>query len=236
MTRLKTIFLSTLFFGSALAFSSCEKVGDIASLSEEEIAELIESGLALDNGGLAEELESIAAELEDLTLEDLCETLHVDTLDFAKTGATREAARQTIWTFDLICGALDLPQTADLTYQADGTYSTPRIESEDEASFAGKVDGLQPTSSSTTWNGQYQRLASQDLDFKSQNAVETELVMTLVNITVVKGSQTISSGTASFTFDINENGTTTSHIGSLIFNGNGSATLDLNGNTHTIYL
>lgn len=236
MTRFSTLFFTGLFLVSLPFFSSCGKVGDIAGLSDEEVAELIEAAVAQANGGLAEELESISAELEELTLDDLCENLYVDTLTFDKQATNRSASRETIWTFDLICGALDLPQSAELTYSAEGIYSTPRMDSDDEASFDGTVDGLQPTASSTIWNGAYQRLATQDLSFKNQNSISSDLVLTLVNITVVKGSQEISSGTATFTYDITENGTTSSFIGSLIFNGNGTATLDLNGSVYTIYL
>lgn len=236
MTRFSALFFTGLFLVSLSFFSSCGKVGDITGLSDEEVAELIEAAVAQANGGLAEELESISAELEELTLDDLCENLYVDTLSFEKQATNRTAARETIWTFDLICGALDLPQSADLTYWAEGSYATPRMDSDDEASFDGTVDGLQPTASSTIWNGAYQRLATQDLSFKNQNSISSDLLLTLVNITVVKGSQEISSGTATFTYDITENGTSSSFIGSLIFNGNGTATLDLNGSVHTIYL
>lgn len=236
MTRFRELFFTTLFLVSVTFFTSCDKLGDIAALSDEEVAELIEAAVAQANGGLAEELESISAELEELTLEDLCDNLYVDTLAFDKQATNRSASRETVWTFDLICGTLDLPQSAKLTYGAEGIYSTPRMDSDDEASFNGTVDGLQPTSSSTKWNGQYQRLATQDLTFKNQNSISSDLVLTLVNITVVKGSQEISSGTATFTYDVTENGTTSSFIGSLIFNGNGTATLDLNGTVYTVYL
>lgn len=236
MTRFSALFFTGLFLVSLSFFSSCGKVGDITGLSDEEVAELIEAAVAQANGGLAEELESISAELEELTLDDLCENLYVDTLSFEKQATNRTAARETVWTFDLICGVLDLPQSADLTYWAEGSYATPRMDSDDEASFDGTVDGLQPTASSTIWNGAYQRLATQDLSFKNQNSISSDLLLTLVNITVVKGSQEISSGTATFTYDITENGTSSSFIGSLIFNGNGTATLDLNGSVHTIYL
>ena len=84
-------------------------------------------------------------------------------------------------------------------------------------------------------NGAYTRNGSQESKIGQQNSFTSTLTITASNLLVDKSTQEINGGTASFTLEgSGSGGTNITYTGSIVFNGNQSATLTLNGNSYPL--
>jgi len=229
-----------ILFLLALALFACSQEPETAAvLTEEEVAEIMKATFSETNGGVSEEMVAITEEVEQLTLTDICDSLFTDTLLYTfGPQAGREARLEADWSLEISCGGLlDLPETADVGYNSAIAYSTPRIDSDDAASFSGTLSGLKLTDPVYFWSGTYQRSGTQELRFRTQNNINTELDITLSNIEISKGVEpTILSGSGTYSAEITLNGNTSPYVGTLTFNGNGTATVVINGMAYTINL
>jgi len=111
------------------------------------------------------------------------------------------------------------------------------MSSDDSSSSNWTVSGLGASSANAVFAGSYNRIGSQVSKVRNHNTFTSTLHYTLTNINVSKTDHHIVSGTASLTFDgQSTSGNTWTYNGSVTFNGNGTATLSINGNTYTINL
>ncbi|MEL6673721.1 MAG: hypothetical protein AAFR61_16060 [Bacteroidota bacterium] len=228
-------FLMMGLLAVALTLSACGRI-DLSALLEEDVAEIVEAAVAEVTGGLADHVAEITAQLEELSLEDLCDSTYSNSSSYTSPGNLRSSTYEMSWSADLICNSLSVPQSALLTYQAEGTYDTPRISSQDSSSFSGSITGLELTSPSTSWSGTYTQDAAQDLDFREERSILSKLEIDLNSLLVVKQSQEISSGAGTFSLEIEEDGETKSYAGSIVFLGNQTGTITINGETYPFQL
>ena len=99
------------------------------------------------------------------------------------------------------------------------------------------LTGLQPQSASYTLNGAFTRTGSHTSKVRNQNTFDTNVSINITSVTVDKSTMKITggTGTADVTCEVS-NGNSYSFTGSLVFNGNGTATLTINGTDYTITL
>lgn len=233
MTRFTFIILSTLLLCTSLFFVSCrENVGENLDITSEDVAEIVEA--ALDQ--MEDQLTELSAELEDLTLEELCDSVYTDQLSFSRSNGPRQASLDLMWSFDLVCGGtFQLPQSATVDFNSAGTYSTPRLDSEDSTQFNGEVGGLQIQSPEYIWGGDYLRSGTEDITLNGQTAtLLTDMDITIINVTIPKQSPEITGGSGTFSITVDQNGTVTTYSGTITFNGGGSVALVVNGTTYNI--
>lgn len=216
-------------------FTACADLGDL-ELSGEEIAEIVEAAMSYTNGGLANQVEELSEKIEELTLEDVCDSVFIDTFEYGFQGTGRQAEAILGWEIDFTCNSFSLPTTAAVSSTSDILYSSTRISGDVTADLNMDVSGLEPLGTVLVWNGTYRSSGSQDLNFRQQNTVSTVFQCTLVNVEVGKQSQKIESGSGTFTLDVTQGGTTTPYTGTITFNGDDTATLIINGTSYTINL
>ncbi|NMH27800.1 hypothetical protein [Flavobacterium silvaticum] len=143
------------------------------------------------------------------------------------------AARQA----ELNCTTEGEPATLLYSATYSGTYDTPRMASDDSADASLTISGLETTSASVTFTGSYERNGTQVSKIRNQNTFESTLTYSLDSVVFGKTSHNIESGSAAVTFiGTSSTGNTYNYSGNITFNGDGTATLEINGNTYTITL
>ncbi len=230
-----TVVFSLLI--ALMFFSSCNKDEQVyEEITEEDAVEIIESSMQKSTGGITETTEKYAEDLEnDITLNDLCNTPYNESYTFTNNGII--TANYTFnWQYELACSdPVNIPQSATFSANSSGSYNTQRINSNDSSESAFAVTGLQPGASFFVFNGTYKRAGSQDITTSlNARSISSELNMTLGDIFINKSTFEIDSGSGNFTLTGTNQGNSFSFEGSLLFNGNGVATLILNGNTYQI--
>ena len=237
MTNSNLFFALALLFTGSLFFTSCSKVEDLIELSEKDASEIIESALQKSTGGFVDNLETFAQELaNEISLEAICDSLYLESFTYDYQGSLTEASYASDYTYQLTCNDLNIPQSGVFSSTTDTDYNTPRIESDDTASFDGDVSGLEISAPDMIFAGTYNRGGLQELSFANQRQVNSTLEMDLTGLTVNKETVNLTGGTGTVTLSGTTQDTAFSHSGSITFNGNDTATLILNGTTYVIDL
>jgi hypothetical protein len=236
MTPLKKIFPILLFSLTAVCFNSCEKAEEfIEVVSETEAVEIIETTLQTDVGGLTTNLEGMAEQLIDATTSgELCDTPYDNTVGETIDRPQIQASYSIDYAYQLTCNALSIPQSATWDILTSSSYSTQRIGSTDEGVFTGSATGLQPSSSSLILAGNYVREGTQDLSFRTPQNVSSTLSVVIADIEINKQSLDIVSGEGTLSFTDNSPENAFNFEGRIVFTGNNTATLTLNGNTYQL--
>jgi hypothetical protein len=219
---------------------SCDKNEDNGpeetQLSEDEVAEVLESSFSKTNGGLTEELESTSEEMESMDLQAYCDSLFQDTLNYEYNGANAQASANIGWVLDLTCNGLNVPQSAIMALGTEVSFNTSRISSIGTSTFNGSLSGLQFSSPVITWNGTYTRSAASDFRFRQQNKGNTDLNLTLTEVAFDKEDLFITSGTGTYILTVTINGNSETFEGTITFNGDQTATVVINGEEFVIDL
>jgi hypothetical protein len=136
------------------------------------------------------------------------------------------------------CTDLDTPETAEFNATSSGTYSTQKIESSDASQTSFSILGLESTSENYVFNGNFKRDGNQQITInQNTRSLNSAVYLEIVNLNVDKVNYEIISGSGTLTLTGKANqGNSFSFEGTLIFNGNETATLTLNGTSYEINL
>jgi len=240
MTISKSIKTLSYLVITVFSLTSCTNDDDsIASetLTEEEAVELVEASLQKNTGGLNETTKTYSEDLTtDITLNEVCGILYEETFPYTYNGNFITANYIIVWSYQMSCNTLNIPETAEFNATSSGVYTTRRIESNDVSQSSLSVSGLQPTSDTYLFNGNFKREGNQQITLnQNTRSVNSTVSLEITNLTVDKENYEIISGngTVELTGSTNQ-GNSFSFEGSIIFNGNGSATLTINGNGYEI--
>lgn len=225
-----------LFFG-ALALTACEK--DQSVITPDEVAVIIEGALMMDSEGAAAGISEVVSIAEKFTLDapSLSCGQTADTTFSRSLSNTRITADYTAsanWT--LQCNQFNVPQRIVMNLQSSGTYTTPRVSSNDNGTGSLTVSNL-VTGPNFLINGSCTRNGSQTRLLRNGNGATSTVAITLTNVAVSKTTRKIQSGSAEVLITgQGSDGQTINSTGSIVFNGDGTATLSINGRTYTITL
>lgn len=243
LNSFKSLVLITLL--STLGLVSCSNDDDndaSATITEQEVVDAVESSMAKESNGLSKTMETtiVTAEEESMLVEqenNLCG--QTTTENFTQTGDNGNYSYDynINTSYFLSCTAFGFPSSLAFEASTDGQYITPRMTSNDTSSLDWTVSGLSPVNSSVTFNGEYQRNGTQVSLVRNMNTFESTLTFNLSSVIVNKTTYEIESGTATVAFvGTSSTGAQYTFVGSITFNGDGTATLLINGNTYTINL
>lgn len=236
--RNSKLFLASILSITTFSCSLDPKIDPKVAISEEEAVAIIEGFLAGESAGMEETISEYARTYqEEFSLDVQCNQEIAESYNFSNDGSVVQADYKYNWTFTVSCNGLNVPQSAVFNSIGNGTYSSPRIESEDSSAFAATVTGLQPSSSSVIFSGTYQRKGTQQLrtDQKVRN-LSTEFNANIENVKVEKAGYHLDSGSGMFILKGSSDQGNFSISGSIVFNGGKSATVTINGNEYTIDL
>lgn len=236
MKRTKTSLLGlTAFVLIGTLAASCSK--EKKAVTEEDAVDLIEGSLQSNTAGLNETVKEYSELIvEELAINGGCSQNYDTTYNIDYTGINLQANYAVNWGYNLTC-TFGVPSTAVLTATSDGTYSTNRMKSDDNSTANLTITGLQPTFSALNFSGNLTRNGSQTITVNSKTReVTSTITLNLTDLVVNKTTYEIESGSGTAVLTADNGDDTFTFNGSITFNGGGSATLVINGNTYTINL
>lgn len=250
MKRITIIGLAVI----GLALSSCNKeeentaAAETAQPTEADAVAIIEESLSKEQGGEAKELELMLESLESnlmpqgdgqgngIAQGNLDCNVPFDTTFTYTIGGDATGTFTHNWNFLLNCQA-GIPLSLNVNASHEGTFSGPNIEREVNGNRQRVWTGLQPFATEFVLNGSSTRYGTRTHNFGAGNTFTWTLNRTVTDLTIDKATHQILSGTATLEGDlIVSNGNNYEFDATLVFNGDGTATLTINGNEYVIEL
>ena len=237
MTQSKWIF-GIVFCALTVLFTACQQQEELDEvLTEEEAVATLESEFQVSDGGLTYEALDATEVADDnaATIQNNCGWTGDSTFSYANSQNGRSVSYAFAYAWEVSCLG-QIPQTFALTTERDGSASTPRHSGNVSANGDYMVDSL-VIGTHYLLNAQYDLEADRTFTGRNQtHQVAIDLSITLTDITVLKGSQQISSGQGTYTLIGTRNGNSRTFTGTATFLGNGTVQIVVNGNTYTITL
>ncbi len=234
-----------IYFAIALLalLSSCRK-NDIttAEATADDAADAITYALESSSGGAAEDISASAAYAmqngygkNEAASSLQCGVPLDTTVSYTYNGAVA-ANYSHNWNVLLNCNG-PVPSSISWTGNYAGNFSGPRMESSNTGTRNFTLTGVEPSAQVYTLNGATTRTGMHTSKVRNQYAYNVTITTNLTNVTVNKSTYRITggSGTANATLQVS-NGVSKAFAGTIVFNGNTTATLAINGNTYTIQL
>lgn len=242
--KFSKLFLIALIAINFMAIAtSCSSNDDEMStspahvLTEEEAVELIESSLQKSTAGFNDSSEKISESItSDIIINDECSLIYDDTFVINYEDANVIASYTVDWSYELTCNNFGIAESVVFASSTDGEYTTQHVTSIDNSMSFFEINGLQPSADELIVNGNYERIGMQEMTIINTRSINSTLIANLSDIVVDKSSSSITSGTASVTLEGTSQNTSFSFSGNLVFNGNDTATLSINGNSYTLNL
>lgn len=233
-TRISLIALIILF---SMTFVACREEGPLTvTLSEEDVADIVEYAVSAETGGMVEQLETSAEMAESFVMSIPCGQQKDSTLSFSnQTGSRFTYDYDVSWEWALACNAFSIPDSFELYFAANGNYETLRMTSEDESVYDFTLKGLKLSDPDLIYNGSLTRGGDQEAKVRNKNTFSSDLEISTDNLKISKSRQEITSGTATVNLDATlSGGTKQSFTGKLTFLGNQAATFEVNGMTFNL--
>lgn len=223
-------------FISIIAFSSsCRKDPQeiIELITESEAAEIIEDAVADRTSGLT----APTFDAADIVTAYLNACGQPGDTTFSKSKTTGVATYNYVFGMDWLisCTDLGVPQSADINIEGNGNYSSPHWSGVQTTQGGLVFTGLSPQETAYVVNGNYDLDGNLTGTLRKVNpSIDCVISMELTNLLLDKTSQKITGGAGTFTLTASTaNGQSKTLIGGLVFNGNNTVTVTVNGYEHT---
>ena len=238
-----SIFTFSLLISTAALSFSCEKTEDepgTSTISDEEALEIVSGATMTASEGLTAEAVEMAY-VADAVLEKGPSPLAcgetADSTFVREINLDRITGLYSNYLFwGLECNDLDLPNSIFFGREMAGNYETARLISADEAESDWDISSLL-TGPNYIFNGQYERNGTQESKVRDMRNFSSNVLIEVEDLNIDKGEKEIVSGIAQFTLTGNVNGEVDYSVtGTIVFLGEGTANVIINGNTYTIEL
>lgn len=226
-----------------LALASCKKTdgltGTTANVSISEAADMLSASLSSNSSGISSISYDASYRSQGIFDSKLaCGSVVKDTINrHNETGAPTTFNYRLAYAYTLNCNANNLPDNITGAVNYSGSYSGPHISSTNTGDWSFKVAGLSPTATSYVLNGTYARTGTFASKADTTNHGSSNVSVVLTNLKLTKPGRVIAGGTATFTItgSVPKKGAF-SYTGTLLFNGDGTAKLSVNGTYFTVNL
>ncbi len=229
-----------LFAAFLIGFNSCQKDEDtVPVITDEEAAEIVEQAVVSNTYGM----ETVVTETTALTTEELEKSTLACGVAFDTT-IIKTGSGQALYTYyyesnlnyELICQGFT-PESFNIGAAVSGEYETPRLSSSDATTYDAFITNLLPVDPQYNYTGTMTRTGSQSIRVVNEKEMTSTLAISTTGLLVNKETNEIDGGTAEFmlTGTVVE-GSNFMVEGSITFNGNGSATIEVNGNIFELQL
>ena len=223
-------------------YGSIRRVGDIPNGNfdpNSNAANLIAGALAVNSNGVA-----IVSSNETFTAQSLanqhlaCGTSQKDTVNQQNApGASTTYSYNSTYDYTLNCNSSNQPDNTATSSIYSGNYSNASMLSTNAGSSIFTTSGLAPTATTYVVNGEFKQSGSFQSKTATTNAGNHSIDIILTNLTFTKATRAIASGNATITVSQTQPGqTAVTYNGTLVFNGNNTATLTLNAVVYNINL
>lgn len=237
------LFGFALLLCCSILFFACEKddttTGEEETITNEEAVDLVEGALMSQSQGLAKTAED-AANITDEYLEgdnaSFCGLAFDTTLNWGINTNRITGSYEVAWGYTLNCDNFNLPKSIDFVSSVAGNYETQRLLSDDSASSNLLLDDIF-FGSAYTLSGSYTRNGTQTSKVRNENTFNSNTQIDITDIKVDKTTKRITSGAGTFLLTGSITGGSDFTIeGTIVFLGDGAATVTINGETFEIDL
>lgn len=209
-----------------------------ANVSADEAADMVAGSISLSSNGLAsttDDATQMAASL--VTSHAKCGTVRADTISRQNTTGTTTFSYNLTYNYVVNCNGSNQPDSLSSSLIYSGSFNGPNLSSSNSGSSIFTVSGLLPTATNFVINGEFKRNGSFKSKVDTTNVGSNNVDIVINALTLKKPSRSIVSGSATIaiTGNVPKKGNF-SFTGTLVFNGDGTATLTINGNVYTINL
>lgn len=220
----------------AVSVSVMACVNDATELIEDEdVVELLENALNSKAGGFDAQMTDMLSLVD--TYKDSCNTTIDSSYSKDKGIGTFTYGYTYNFTGTVNCDAANMPQNIAFNYSTLGTYTAPRMSSSDEGTYNVVVNGINPSSTNYDLVGSYTRVGTQTTKIRNTLTFTATLGVALNSLLVDKTTKDIQSGNGTFTVNgATSGGESISYDGSITYNDDNTATINLNGKDYTINL
>ena len=228
-------FCSILFFAALATLTSCRKDPEeiIALLINSEAAEIIEDAVANKTAGFTAPTIDAAAIVEAYL--NSCGVPGDTSINKVKTTgvATYDYTFGLDWL--VTCSNLNVPQSANVSIAGNGDFTSPHWLGSEATIGDLTFTGLSPQEASYVVNGSYDLTGNLTGSLRKVSpSFDCVVALELTNLILDKTTYKITGGSGIATVTVSTaNGQTQTLDGTLVFNGNGSATVEVNGHVHT---
>jgi hypothetical protein len=247
---MKTFKLSIALF-LLLGIFSCKKDNSASvSLTSDQAADMAASGLSSNSGGVASMTDDISANAATFsstgqsvnsigmaTVHQACGTTVTDSTTRSGTNSSVTFNYFIKYSHTLNCNSDEQPDNLVNVLNYDGSFSNPRISTTATGSANATIAGLTQTASNFVINGEYKRAGTFESKVGNKATGNSNLDITLTNVTLSKPGRAIVSGSGTFTLSGVAGKVTYNYTGTITFNGDGTATLNVTGgSSYTVNL
>ncbi len=208
-------------------------------MTEEEALEIVQSSLVSEAYGVqiqADDASSLNS-TENSESEN-CGLLNTRMLERNSiANATVSYSYSISYLFSLVCET-NQSRYFTIDFEGNGMYSSPRFESDDTISYEAELTNISSSESFYLYNGSFSRIGTQTTRIAGRTKnFNSTLLLESTNISIDKSSRTILGGATGFSLTGNLNsGDSFSFVGDIVYNGNDSATVTLNGTSYNVSL
>lgn len=242
MKTIKLSLILPLFLNVTLI--SCDRensrLDDLNTVSEEEAVELVQESLVSDVYGMgiqAVDAASLEIGSSSKSANECGVLVERSFVRNSASGAITSFDHDIDYSFRLICEN-DVPQMYAIDFFSRGTYSAPRMDSDDTIDYEAFLTNIRDAEGPFIYNGNFTRegtqttrIAGKTKDFNSTLAIET------TNVAIDKQTRIVVSGTSAFSLTgTTGSGNAFNFNGVVTYLGNGDARIDVNGNTYEVSL
>ncbi|MFZ4477872.1 MAG: hypothetical protein ACOYPR_21930 [Saprospiraceae bacterium] len=228
-------FFAILFFAALASLTACRKDPEavLELITNSEAAEIIEDAVANKTAGLTAPTIDAAA-IVDAYLNSC--GVPGDT-SFTKVKTSGVATYNYAFNMDWLvtCSNLGVPQSANIGIEGNGNFGSAHWTGTDNTLGDLTFTGLSPQEASYVVNGAYDLTGNLTGSLRKVSpSFDCVIALELTNVLLDKNTHQITGGSGIATVTASTaNGQTKTLTGTLVFNGNGSATVEVNGHSHT---
>lgn len=223
MKKARLLLVTGLFLG--ILFTSCEKDDENnLVMSNDEAAEIVATSLSSSTYGFSTQIEDAA---------ELVDSIHIvynvdSTFTITSLPDSRMTYEYTVsYSYGIQLNGFE--SEFFLNFSTNGEYTAPRATSIDQSQGELVVSNLSEGYSNYLLNGSCSRAGSQTVIVDVENNFSSTIIFVMEDISIDKTSLEILSGSAEVSITGTSNNASLDMQGSIVFNGNNSATLTING-------
>lgn len=239
MRKFKLLIMVAVLLGAACKKSYTPPVTITTNVTNAEAADMAAGAVSLNSNGVANVSDDASLTATAYVALHLpCGTTKSDSLSRTSApGATRLYSYSLKYSYTLNCNANNIPDnlTGSLIY--GGNFNGPNISSANSGTANFTIAGLSPTANNYVINGEYKRTGTFQSKVDTSNHGNSSITIAIAALTVKKTTRAILSGTGTVTITgtVPKKGAF-SYTGALVFNGDGTASLTVNGTVYRIDL
>jgi hypothetical protein len=213
--------------------------GVTSNVSNDEAANMVASSLSVSSNGVINIVSDVTNDATSFARAHLgCGTLRSDTISRqSPTSSNTTYTYNLQYNYVVICGTDNKPDSLSSSLIYNGNFNGANLSSSNSGSTIFGVSGLDSAAADFVINGEYKSVGSFSSKIDTANHGNNNIDIAIKELTLKKPARSITSGTATIAVSgsVSKRGSF-NYTGTLVFNGDGTATLTLNGTVYKINL